>query len=41
MYLDGGPQDGELGRVPPWFIGLQDLLDELLYLPLGHAIAVS
>lgn len=39
--LNGGSEDGELGRLPSGLVGLQDLLDEPLNLPLGHAIAVA
>lgn len=39
--LNGGSEDGELGRLPPGLVGLQDLLDEPLNFPLGHAIAVA
>ncbi len=40
-HLDGGPQDGELRRVPAGLVSLQNLLDELLDLALGHPISVS
>lgn len=40
-YLDGGSQDGELGRLSSGLVGLQDLPDELLDLPLRHAVAVA
>lgn len=40
-HLDGGPQDGELRRFPPGLVGLQDLLDQPLDLPLRHAVAVA
>ena len=39
--LQGGSQDRELVRVSPGLIGLQDLFDELLDLPLGHPVAVA
>lgn len=39
--LYGGPEDGELRRLSPGLVGLQDLLDELLDLPLRHAVAVA
>lgn len=39
--LYGGPQDGELRGLPPGLVGLQDLLDEPLDLPLRHAIAIA
>ncbi len=40
-HLDGSPQDGELRRVPAGLVSLQNLLDELLDLALGHPISVS
>lgn len=40
-HLDGGPQDGELRRFPSGLVGLQDLLDESLDLPLRHTVAVA
>ena len=39
--LYGGSQDGELRRLSPGLVGLQDLLDEPFDLPLRHAVAVS
>lgn len=39
--LDGGPQDGELGRLSSGFVGLQDPFDEPLDLPLRHPVAVA
>lgn len=38
--LDGGPEDGEFRRFPPGLVGLQNLLDQPLDLPLRHAVAV-
>lgn len=34
FHLDGGSKKGELWRLSPGFVGLQDLLDEPLDLPL-------
>lgn len=39
-YLDGGSKDGELWWVSSRLVGLQDLFDKLLDLPLRHAIAI-
>lgn len=38
--LDGGPEDGEFRRFPPGLVGLQNLLDQPLDLPLRHPVAV-
>lgn len=39
--LDGGSQDGKLWGLSSGLVGLQDLLDEPLDLPLRHSVAVT